>query len=115
MYVPRQACTVVRWYRSNNEAKAGKCGIFIDENVNLVERTSTRAAYSISSTGNITGLYFDRYELILHNFSTNHEGYYWCQIVANDTVLMDPSNYAHLRNNDQFDECNFTSYQYTDW
>ena len=110
VYVPRQPHTVVRWYRSNNEARAGKCGILIDENAEL---TSTRSGNSISSTGNLTGLYFDQYGLILRNFSTIHEGYYWCQIVANDTVLMEPSNYARLRNDDQLPiKCSFTSYQH---
>ena len=112
VYVPRQPRTVIRWYWSNDEAKARKCGLLIDENANFVELTSTRAAYSISATGNLTGLYFDRYELILHNFSTNHEGYYWCQIVVNDTLLLEPSDSAHLRIDDQFDECGFNSYQH---
>jgi hypothetical protein len=40
-------------------------------------------------------LYADTFGLIIHNFTIDKNGYYWCQIVINDSLkFLNPSQHA---------------------
>ena len=53
----------------------------------------------------ISALFNDEYTLIIQNFTTSDFGYYWCQIVVNDTCLLLPSPYGHIAENTTAKAC----------
>ena len=54
---------------------------------------------AVTSPHNESALFNDDYTLIVQNFTTSDFGYYWCQIVVNDTCLLLPSPYGHIAEN----------------
>ena len=54
---------------------------------------------AVNSLNNESALFNDVYTLIIQNFTTSDFGYYWCQIVVNDTCLLLPSPYGHIAEN----------------
>ena len=52
-----------------------------------------------TSLNNESALFNDEYTLSIQNFTTSDFGYYWCQIVVNDTCLLLPSPYGHIAEN----------------
>ena len=54
---------------------------------------------AVTSLPNKSALFNDYYTLIIQNFATSDFGYYWCQIVVNDTCLLLPSPYGHIAEN----------------
>ena len=50
----------------------------------------------------------DDYTLIVQNFTTSDFGYYWCQIVVNDTCLLLPSPYGHIAENTTARACSIS-------
>ena len=54
---------------------------------------------AVTSLNNESALFTDEYTLIIQNFTTSDFGYYWCQIVVNDTCLLLPSPYGHIAEN----------------
>jgi len=56
---------------------------------------------AVSSTdpivnGMFIGLFYEQYRLTILSFSASYVGYYWCQIVINDTVLLKPSQILNI-------------------
>ncbi len=93
----------VTWFKSItedisifNEIPATSEGIF-----------SSRANISVPATTCSHELYRDTFFLTIHRFNRNKNGYYWCQLSINDT-LVQPSYGAQF----SVGECNITSQSY---
>ena len=74
----------VEWYRSRDEQTAG---------IEIENLTHTHI--SIHSSGNFNSTTFIQYRLDIKNFSDSDRGYYWCQMVVNNTALP-PSPYGYI-------------------
>ena len=91
VFVPRDANNNsvgrVRWYRSLN--------LVTSEDVTGVHDTQLVHSSSPFSYGFLTGLFRDTYSLSIRNITSSDNGYYWCQIIANETCLS-PSPYVNI-------------------
>ena len=54
---------------------------------------------AVISLYNESALFNDVHTLVIQKFTTSDFGYYWCQIVVNDTCLLLPSPYGHIAKN----------------
>ena len=101
VYNPRDNFTdlTVRWFRSMDVTRATSSTEVIATSVSseyILTRTQFPGAVTSSTVDtNCTqgSLYKDMFLLSIPNFTTDKDGYYWCQIVINDTYLQ-PSQYA---------------------
>ena len=83
----------VKWFRNADIARAATA---TEELTNIQhEHYLIRASTSSLTIGNCTAgpLYRDLYALVIRNFTSDKNGYYWCQIVVNGSVSQ-PSQYA---------------------
>ena len=78
----------VRWYWSGDQEAAGVRGTLLTNS----SKYSLLINLAVTSLPNKSALFNDYYTLIIQNFATSDFGYYWCQIVVNDTCLL-----LHLR------------------
>ena len=96
VYNPHDPFTdlTVRWFRSMDVTRATLSMEVIATNI-PGEYDLARFYSSLAVNTNCThgSLYKDFFALIIHNFTTDSDGYYWCQIVINDSYLQ-PSQYA---------------------
>ena len=67
----------MRWYRSFD--------LVTSEDVNNEHVVRIHSASHSVVSGNLAGLFRYTYALIIRNVSSSDNGYYWCQIVANET------------------------------
>ena len=98
VYHPRDTFTdlTVRWFRSVDVTRATLSTEIIATNIPgeyMFGRFSSHASSAIDTNCSYGSLYKDAFALIIHNFTTDKDGYYWCQIVINDSYLQ-PSQYA---------------------
>ena len=92
VYVPRDESNntvgTVKWYRS----------IDLITSVNITNEYIIQRGASSSepfSSGRFAGLYKDTYILLIRNISSSDSGYYWCQIITNETCSS-PSPYVNI-------------------
>ena len=92
VYVPHDANNDpvgrVRWYRSLDLVTS-------EEVTDDLEHESRLHSSNLVMTGDLAGLYEDLYVLSIVNVSFSGNGYYWCQIVNNQTCLS-PSSYVNI-------------------
>ena len=85
VYVPRDvnnnSVSKVRWFRSLD--------LVTSEDVTDEHDAPVRPASNpfMSSYYILTGLFRDLYSLNIRNISSSDNGYYWCQIITNETCL----------------------------
>ena len=87
VYVPHDNPATVQWYWTDSGDSAGVNGTFV---------TDGSPGYSlaaISSTdpivnGMFVGLFYEQHRLTILSFRASDLGYYWCQIVIIDTVIL---------------------------
>ena len=100
VYNPRDNFTnlTVRWFRTKNATRATSSTEVITSGEYILSQTQVSGA-ATSSTVNTNcthgSLYEDVFLLVIPNFATDKDGYYWCQIVINDSYLQ-PSQYTLL-------------------
>ena len=91
MFVPRNENNNpvgrVRWYRSLD--------LVTSEDVTDEYTVQNHSASLPVMSGNLTGLFRDTYSLIIRSISPANNGYYWSQIVADDTCTI-PSPYVKI-------------------
>ena len=85
--VNNSAAVRVRWYRSLD--------LVTSEEVTDEHDARVSFASLPAMSGYLTGLFRDSYALIIRNISSSDNGYYWCQIIANETCLS-PSPYVNI-------------------
>ena len=85
----------VRWFRNQNADRAAWSTSEITEILNEYQFMNITASYAKNATDNCTYslLYNDAFTLNIFNFSSDKNGYYWCQIYVNNSVSQ-PSQYA---------------------
>ena len=77
----------VRWYRSLD--------LVTSEDVSGDYEVLLHYSSIPISFGHLTGLFRNVYALVIRNVSYSDNGYYWCQIIANETCLS-PSPYVNI-------------------
>ena len=110
-YSPPNTNLSVKWYRSATEDKARKEGELISEIDGIYQFDATHALSPFMNNQSIVdGLFLNVFELIVENFSTSKDdGYYWCQLVVNDSCL-EPSDFGHITFNRSFtDTCSLSA------
>lgn len=85
----------VKWYRSTNELTAGIEGERLTQHTN-------HFTLSTGTTSQSNGKNTTVYNLEIRNFNESSDtGYYWCQIVVNNTVTsLSPSPYGYIYSSD---------------
>ena len=79
----------VRWFRSMDVTRAISSTEVITTNILGGYADSSNVVTNSTFDTNCTRglLYKDTFFLVIHNFTTDKDGYYWCQIVVNDSYL----------------------------
>ena len=99
VYSPHDSSSTlsVKWYKSVTEETARKYGQEITEVIGKYDFSTQRASAPISNNQSIVnGLILDIFELTILEFDSNtDDGYYWCQLLINDTCL-EPSDFGHI-------------------
>ena len=95
VYVPRINPTTVRWYWTGSGELAGASGIWITDGSPGYSLTAAQSSDPIVN-GVYIGLFYDQYSLTVLSFNSSDLGYYWCQIVINDTVMLQPSQFLNI-------------------
>ena len=95
VYVPRINPTTVRWYWTGSKELAGVSGTWITDGSPGYSLTAAQSSDPIVN-GVYIGLFYDQYSLIILSFNSSNLGYYWCQILINDTVMLQPSQFLNI-------------------
>ena len=95
VYVPRINPTTVRWYWTGSEELAGVSGAWITNDSPEYSLTAAQSSDPVVN-GVYIGLFYDQYSLTVMNFNSSDLGYYWCQIVINNTVVLQPSQFLNI-------------------
>ncbi len=101
VYGPRDPATnlSVKWYRSMSNVSARQEGELI------LERKGGRYTFSVTRATSplnnsqmiVNGLFLDHFQLTIHNYESSIDGgYYWCQMVVNDTICLQPSDIGRI-------------------
>ena len=96
VYVPHvmgPTSSTLKWFQSDTINSTEKLLTRGSSKYSFVNSISTVPEPTSSSSGiNTTGLYQDIYAVIIRNFSTSDNGYYWCQLesVTNSSCLIFP-------------------------
>ena len=95
VYVPRINPTTVRWYWTGSEELAGVSGTWITNDSSGYSLTAAQSSDPVVN-GVYIGLFYDQYSLTILNFNSSDLGYYWCQIIINNTVILQPSQFLNI-------------------
>ena len=95
VYVPRINPTTVRWYWTGSEELAGVSGTWITDDSSGYSLTAAQSSDPVVN-GVYIGLFYDQYSLTILHFNSSDLGYYWCQIVINNTVVLQPSQFLNI-------------------
>ena len=95
VYVPRINPTTVRWYWTGSGELAGVSGTWITDGSPGYSLTAAQSGDPIVN-GVYIGLFYDQYSLTILSFNSSDLGYYWCQIVINDTIMLQPSQFLNI-------------------
>lgn len=95
VYVPRINPTTVRWYWTGSEELAGVSGTWITNDSPGYSLTAAQSSDPVVN-GVYIGLFYDQYSLNILDFNSSDLGYYWCQIVINNTVVLQPSQFLNI-------------------
>ena len=96
VYVPHvmgSTSSTLKWFKSDTINSTEKLLTRDSSKYSFVNSISTVPEPTSRSSGiNTTGLYQDIYTVIIRNFSTSDNGYYWCQLesVTNSSCLIFP-------------------------
>ena len=100
IYNPHDNLTnlTVRWFRNDNMARAASSNEeikHIQREYMLSQDNASNPSLTIGNNINCFAgpLYRDTYILVIHNFTSDKNGYYWCQIYVNNSISQ-PSQYA---------------------
>ena len=98
VYNPHDTLTelTVRWFRSDNITRTALSTEEIQDSneYELLLELSSESAVDINIENcNHNRLYKDVFTLRIHNFTSEKNGYYWCQIIVNNSVSQ-PSQHA---------------------
>ena len=89
----------VEWYRSTSEVPIREEGELITEMKGGRYTSSvTRATSPLNDSQSVVnGLFLDVFQLTIHSFDNSIDGgYYWCQMVVNDTTCLQPSDIGYI-------------------
>ena len=116
VYSPHDPSTdlSVKWYRSTTEEIARERGEMISEMSGKYTFSTSRASLAVNDSQSLVdGLFLNVFVLTVDNFnSTVDDGYYWCQMVINDSCL-EPSDFGHIALNPSvIKNCNFNSFDF---
>ena len=87
----------VQWYK----AALGSIDVMaerelLSEMSGKYDFTTTRQPFMVNGS-ELSGLFLHEFALTINNFSSsNDDGYYWCQIVVNDSCLLEPSPIGYV-------------------
>jgi len=95
VYISHNNPTTVRWYWTQCGDSAGVDGTLITEGFPGYSLNAVSSTDPIVN-GMFIGLFYEQYRLTILSFSASYVGYYWCQIVINDTVLLKPSQILNI-------------------
>ena len=95
VYVPQNVPTTVKWYQSKTEDLAGVSGTLIIEEPLKYSMEVTRSADPIVN-GMFMGLFYDQHSLRITNFNQSDSGYYWCQLIVNETTELNSSPFGYV-------------------
>lgn len=95
VYVPRINPTTVRWYWTGSEELAGVSGTWITDDSSGYSLTAAQSSDPVVN-GVYIGLFYDQYSLTILDFNSSDLGYYWCQIIINNTVVLQPSQFLNI-------------------
>ena len=95
IYNPHDPFTnlTVRWFRSMDMTRAISLTEVITTSISGEYDLTIFQSSPVDRNCSHGSLYRNTFVLIIHNFTTDKDGYYWCQIVVNDSYLQ-PSQYA---------------------
>ena len=85
----------VQWYRGDDDAQEEIANIqnYTDSGYTFIQYNQTVSSLRRNCTQGI--LYADTFGLVIDNFTMDKNGYYWCQILINDSFLnINPSQRA---------------------
>ena len=100
IYNPRDNFTnwTVRWFRNDNMSRATLSTEELTHNQSEYILFQVNASNLSLANGNINcsagPLYRDIFILFINNFSSDKNGYYWCQIVVNNSISQLSQYYA---------------------
>ena len=99
---PRDSYTTlsVRWFRSSGMSAPAED--ITDIQSTLSNHTQTLTSLQRNCTQG--ALYADTFPLIIHNFTADKDGYYWCQILINDSFTQ-PSQRAWFYTEESYSSC----------
>ena len=107
----------VKWYRSTTEEIAREWGEMISEMSGKYTFSTSRASLAVNDSQSLVdGLFLDVFILTIDNFnSTVDDGYYWCQMVINDSCL-EPSDIGHIALNPSvMNSCSFSQFDFIEF
>ena len=118
VYSPRDPGTnlSVKWYRSAS-------GVSVREEGELIAGgKGARYSFSVTQAMSplndsqmiVNGLFLDHFLLTIRNYDSSIDGgYYWCQMVVNDTICLLPSNVGHIPPSSvSVRNCSFNSFDF---
>ena len=91
----------------------------------ITERKGGRYTFSVTRATSpvndsqmiVNGLFLDLFQLTIHNYNSSIDGgYYWCQMVINDTICLQPSDIGRIPpSSDPTRSCSFNSFAFVDF
>ena len=86
----------VQWYKAALGTVDTVEGELLSELSGKYSFTTSRRSLTVNQS-TLNGLFSDEFLFTIHNFnSSNDDGYYWCQIVANGSCPLEPSSTGYV-------------------
>ena len=105
----------IMWYRSATVEQARKSGELIIAKQRKYEFSESRASSPVNDSSIIiNGLFFIDFNLRIFNFDSRVDnGYYWCQMVINETRCLKPSDFGRVQlNPSNQSACSFGAFDF---
>jgi hypothetical protein len=91
----------------------------------ILERKGGRYTFSVTRATSplndsqmiVNGLFLDHFQLTIHDYESSIDGgYYWCQIVVNDTTCLQPSDIGRIpQSSVPTRNCTFNSFDFIEF
>ena len=122
VYSPRDPGTslYVKWYRSDSGVSVREEGELITEGKGgRYDFSVTRATSPALNDSQmiVNGLFLDHFLLTIRNYNSSVDGgYYWCQMIVNDTICLQPSNAGQIPlSSVSLRNCSFSSFDFIEF